>query len=428
MSKRITDTGHIFDVLIAGGGPAGIAAAVAAAQAGARVGIVDDNPHIGGQIWRRDVIKGAAPQVKIWAERLRDAKVEFITSTTIVGREDKKLLAAESATGDRVLIGFSKLILATGARERFVPFPGWTLPGVMGAGGLQALVKSGMPIRGKSVVVAGSGPLLLAVASYLKRQEARVLLIAEQAETSRVASFAIRLLAQPAKLVQAFGLKRSLIGVPYNRGCWPVGVESVRDGLKVRLHCARKEWDVECDYVACGFGLIPNTELAQYLGAELFDGSVAVDEFQTTTVTDLFCAGEPTGIGGLEPSLVEGEIAGFAAVGLYDNARSLFSLREKHRNFSRLLEDTFALRSDLRNLPKSSTIICRCEDVTIERLQTYHNWREAKLMTRCGMGPCQGRVCGPAVEFLYGWRADSVRPPIFPARVGTLAREADGRC
>jgi NADPH-dependent 2,4-dienoyl-CoA reductase/sulfur reductase-like enzyme len=388
---------------------------------------VDDNPHIGGQIWRRDVVKGTAPQVKSWTNRLQNAKVEFITGATILDKADEKLLVAESVSGDRLPIGFRKLILATGARERFVPFPGWTLPGVMGAGGLQALVKSGMPIRGKSVIVAGSGPLLLAVASYLKRRGAQVLLIAEQAETSRVASFAVRLLAQPGKLVQAFGLKQSLIGVPYYRGCWPVKTTADGVRLKVRLHRARKEWDVECDYLACGFGLVPNTELAQFLGAELFQGTVAVDEFQTTTVTDLFCAGESTGIGGVDLSLVEGEIAGLAATGLIDKARSLFSLRLKHRNFSRLLEDTFALRSELRNLPDSTTIICRCEDVTIERVQTYHNWREAKLMTRCGMGPCQGRVCGPAVEFLYGWRAESVRPPIFPARVRTLVQEADGR-
>jgi hypothetical protein len=155
---------------------------------------------------------------------------------------------------------------------------------------------------------------------------------------------------------------------------------------------------------------------------QLVDGSVAVDEFQKTTVTDVFCAGESTGIGGVELSLIEGEIAGLAAAGLYDNAGSLFSLRRKHWNFGRLLEHTFALRSELRSLADSSTIVCRCEDVTIERIQAYKNWREAKLMTRCGMGPCQGRICGPAVEFLYGWSAESVRPPIFPASVRTLVR------
>ena len=119
------------------------------------------------------------------------------------------------------------MILATGARELFLPFPGWTLPNVMGAGGLQALVKSGLPIEGKSVVVAGSGPLLLAVAALLKKKGAVVRAIAEQAPMSRLVRFGLGLWSEPGKLFQAIGLRQEIGGVRYRAGCWPV--EAVGD-------------------------------------------------------------------------------------------------------------------------------------------------------------------------------------------------------
>jgi hypothetical protein len=140
-------------------------------------------------------------------------------------------------------------------------------------------------------------------------------------------------------------------------------------------------------------------------------------------VPNVFAAGEATGIGGLELSLVEGEIAGLAAAGKRDEAKKLFAVREKQQRFARILNETFALRPELRDQVKSETLVCRCEDVGFGRLKAFDSWRAAKLQTRCGMGPCQGRVCGPAVEFLFGWKAESVRPPIFPVRVESLATE-----
>src|SRR5262249_8760006 len=137
---------------------------------------------------------------------------------------------------------------------------------------------------------------------------------------------------------------------------------------------------------------------------------------------NVYCAGESTGIGGLELSLVEGEIAGLAAADKRDVAQKLFPIREKHRKFADLLNRTFALHDELKQLAAPETIVCRCEDVTFERLRVHRSWRAAKLQTRCGMGPCQGRVCGGAVEFLFGWRAESVRPPALPVRVESLIR------
>src|SRR6185295_1674164 len=161
------------DLLVVGAGPAGMAAAWRAAESGLRVSVVDDNPAAGGQIWR-----GGPPEAQVWFERIRS--VELINGARVFQQPEPGMLLAETNSGVCEL-SYKSLVLATGARERFLPFPGWTLPNVMGAGGLQALVKTGLPIEGKRVVVAGSGPLLLAVAAYLRGHGANVLLIAEQA-------------------------------------------------------------------------------------------------------------------------------------------------------------------------------------------------------------------------------------------------------
>jgi len=127
----------------------------------------------------------------------------------------------------------------------------------------------------------------------------------------------------------------------------------------------------------------------------------------------------------VELALVEGQISGLAACGKEREARELFRERRKARRFVHLLEKAFCLRPELRNLPQPETLVCRCEDVEYKRLQQHTSWRSAKLHTRCGMGPCQGRVCGPAVQFLLNWKPESVRPPVFPVRVESLAGIAE---
>jgi NADPH-dependent 2,4-dienoyl-CoA reductase/sulfur reductase-like enzyme len=406
--------GSLHDLLVVGAGPAGMAAAWRAAQSGLRVSVVDDNPAAGGQIWR-----GGPPEATVWFERIRSVAVEVINGARVFQQLRPGTLLAETANGVSEL-SYRSLVLATGARERFLPFPGWTLPNVMGAGGLQALVKTGLPIAGKRVVVAGSGPLLLAVAAYLRGHGADMLLIAEQASSMQLARFAVGLFS---KRSQAFELKRQLKGVTYRTGCWVTEAHGTEKVEAVTLVRGRKSWQVDCDYLACGFHLVPNVELAELLGCQVEHGNVKIDAFQQTTVADVYSAGETTGIGGLELSLVEGEIAGLAAAGKHEAARELFPVRATQRKFADLLNRTFALRDELKSLSTPQTIVCRCEDVTLERLREHTSWRAAKLQTRCGMGPCQGRVCGGAVEFLFGWRAESVRPPILPVRIDSLIRK-----
>jgi len=407
-----------YDVAVIGAGPAGLAAAVRAAESGARVAMVDDNPHPGGQIWRAAAGKAPAEAAR-WIQSAERRQVEWIGGARVFAAPARNRIAVEKSDGELEL-GYHSLILATGARERFLPFPGWTLPNVMGAGGLQALAKSGMPIEGKKVVIAGSGPLLLAVARYLRAHGADVRLIAEQTSRSAVLRFGMRLVGHPRKLMQAVTLHTRR----YITSCWPVSAQGREKLESVTLRRAGgRVWTEVCDYLACGFGLIPNVELAALLGCRLSRTGVEVDEQQQTSVAGVYAAGEATGIGGLELSLVEGEIAGYAAGGNTDRAKSLYGARASHRRFADALDRAFALRAELRDLPQSGTMVCRCEDVSLERLQSCSNWREAKLHTRCGMGPCQGRICGGAVEFLLGWQSESVRPPVFPVQVRSVSRQ-----
>ena len=406
------------DALVVGAGPAGLAAAYRAALNGLRVTVVDDNPAAGGQIWRGEEAKPASREAQAWFEKLRSVDIQLITGARVFQQPAPGTLLAETPGGVSEL-NYQHLVLATGARERFLPFPGWTLQNSMGAGGLQALVKTGLPIEGKRVVVAGSGPLLLAVAAYLRTHGAEVLVIAEQTSSLQLAKFAMGL---AGKASQAFDLKRQLRGVRYLSGCWVVAAHG--DGQLESVTLSRGG-NIACDYLACGYHLVPNIELAELLGCKIENGSVTVNQYQQTSVTNVYAAGEATGIGGLELSLVEGEIAGLAIAGKHEEARGLFPDREQQRRFAARLNRTFALRDELKRLPAPETIVCRCEDVTFQRLSAHRSWREAKLQTRCGMGPCQGRVCGGAVEFLFGWRAESVRPPVLPVRVESLIRSAE---
>jgi NADPH-dependent 2,4-dienoyl-CoA reductase/sulfur reductase-like enzyme len=395
-----------------------MAAAVRAAECGVRVGIVDDNPSFGGQIWRGSEAEHGQDAAR-WRERLRSADITKIFGKKVFHQPEAGTLLSEG-TNDVRELRYTNLVLATGARERFLPFPGWTLPNVMGAGGLQAMVKSALPIRGKRVVVAGTGPLLLAVAAYLRQHGAEIPVICEQASLSRLAGFGAALLGYPGKIAQGLQLRKHLAGIPFAANSWPLAAQGGPTLESVTISRSGKTEVVPCDYLACGFHLVPNVELQSLLGCEISSGYVQVDDFQQTSIKGVYCAGEPTGIGGVELALVEGQIAGLATGGHAAEARELFGERRKARRFARMLDHTFRLRPELKELPSTETIVCRCEDVSYARLQEHRSWRAAKLQTRCGMGPCQGRVCGPATQFLFQWNPDSVRPPVFPARVESL--------
>lgn len=414
-----------YDVLVVGAGPAGLAAARTAAAHGARVGLIDAQPRAGGQVWRHDVRHGAPRAASKAIAALRG--VTLLAQHSVVAGENGAL-RAETPQGS-VLLTCGALILATGARELLLPFPGWTLPGVSGAGGLQALAKQGWPVAGKRVVVAGSGPLLLAAAATLRAHGARVVGIHEQAPAASVHAFARQMIHWPARALQALSLRAKLAGIPYRFGS--VARRAHGDGAlrMVEIEDANGTACVDCDLLAVGYGLVPNVELAQMLGCALDHARVhpyvQVDELLRTSVPSILAAGEACGIGGLDVARLEGAIAGHVAAGRIDDARALLPARERARRFGALLAKHFVPGDRVRSLAAPDTLVCRCEDVPLVALDGFADARDAKLATRCGMGACQGRICGAALAELGRFPRGAGRPPLFPARLATLAGLAD---
>src|ERR1700735_4485168 len=239
---------HHFDVLVIGGGPAGMAAAACAAECGVRVGMVDDNPSLGGQIWRGESGGQHHPDASKWVRRVRRSGAAVLCGWRVVHQPEEGVLLAENLSGFCEL-KYGKLVLAPGARERFLPFPGWTLPNVMGAGGLQAMVKCGLPIRGKRVIIAGPGPLLLAGAAYLRKHGAEGPRICEQASWSSLAKFGLALPGWPEKIVQALQLKRDLAGVPFAANSWPLAAHGQQTLETVTISRAGKNENIRCDFL-----------------------------------------------------------------------------------------------------------------------------------------------------------------------------------
>lgn len=435
------------DVAIVGAGPAGLAAAEAAAREGARVLVVDAAPRPGGQIWRAVGTRLAAP-VAAQLARLEALGVPVMAGTRVAwplgDGPAVRLLLDHGARASTV--GAARLVIATGGRERLPPFPGWTRPGVFGAGGLQALAKGGWPVAGRRVLVAGTGPLLLATAATLRRAGAIVVEVAEEVDRAAVARFGASLALRPGPLRVALGLAAGLVGVPYRAG-WRVvaaqgatGPDADRGPLVrvVLAHLDGRVRTVACDALAAGWGLVPQVELALALGCATASVrgamAVCVDADQRTSVAHVFAAGEPTGIAGVDAARASGAIAGRAAAREVVRARAAGASRSatatapataaatatasaqavisnadpadptdararralaRAQRFATLVAATFPPPTDTAAATRcrDDTLVCRCEDVPASALRGLDDPRTAKLATRCGMGHCQGRVC-----------------------------------
>ena len=407
---------RVADVAVIGAGPAGIAAAVHAADAGARVVVVDQASHPGGQIWRHRDPRALPAVARSWLDRLRACGAEYLPETAVAAAEPGRLsLAAPRGAID---LNAGAFVLATGARELFLPFPGWTLPNVFGVGGLQALVKSGLDVRGRRVVIAGSGPLLFPVAATVVAGGADLLAVCEQAGRLRLVAFGASLWRSPTKLAAALAYRSAFRPAPFHTGTWIERADG-RDRLEtVTMTNGRRRWTVACDYLATAGGLIPNVEVGLALGCRVSGGALVVDARQATSVPGVFAAGECTGVGGEEAALVEGAAAGLAAAGGDPGART--GRADAGRAFARRLSVAFAPRRELTARADATTVVCRCEDVRHGDLRPEWGARQAKLATRAGMGACQGRVCGAALQHMFGWEAPRVRSPLVPVPADVL--------
>lgn len=412
-----------YEVAVVGGGPGGMAAAFSAVQSTSSVVLLESALWLGGQVWSGGDGPHADRTAKKWFKRIQQSDVKVMTQSTVIGAHERTL-RVDTPEG-LVEIAFGSLIIATGAREVFIPFPGWTLPHVFGVGALHNLAKQGWPMRGKRVVVTGSGPLLIAVAAHLRQLGAVVVLVAEQTGLSKMVQFAAQLpLNAPSKLMQGAAFGARLAGVPIRTHCWPVEAMGTEKLERVRMTNGSSEWDIPCDYLACAFGLTANLELPHLLRCRIEEERVSTDSSMLTSIPNVYCVGEPTGIGGVDSALTEGTIAGFSAVGQTREANRRRSKKRRMDRFGEVLRKSYEPRAELRKLARPDTILCRCEDVTVGQIRNDAGWREAKLYRHVGMGACQGRTCGGAVRFLFGWEQPSVRPPLFPVELKKLTTYA----
>lgn len=385
-------------VAVVGAGPAGIAAAVAARGAGAEVVVVDSQPEPGGQIWR-----GGGGR----SQALLRSGAELRLGWSVWAVEDGALRITDGERGDTLRA--DAIVLATGAYDRPVAFPGWTLPGVLTAGGAQALAKGQGVLPGRRVLLAGAGPFLFPVARELRALGAEVT-VAEATRRREWLRAAPRMTAHPDKLA-AFLRER----VPVRWGRMIVRAEGGERVERATIAEVDGDWrpgaeeTLAVDTVCTAYGFLPSLELPRALGCEIRAGAVAHDGAMATSVAGVYVAGEAAGIGGAAKAWDEGSAAGASAAGRPGRAS------RRAAGFARVLDELFAPRPGLRELIAPDTVVCRCEGVTAGEIGAAASFSELKLRTRAGQGPCQGRVCAPLIGL-----EPSARPPLAPVPVAAL--------
>ncbi|MFE0170918.1 FAD-dependent oxidoreductase [Streptomyces sp. NPDC059002] len=489
-----------YDVAVIGAGPAGLAGAVTAAELGLSVALLDSSYGPGGQFYRHPHPATGATRPEVlhhdWAafaalrdrlaagpvDRLFGHHVWTVTRGSDTDWTVHALAGEDGADSDDrrpVTVRARAVLLATGAYERQLPFPGWTLPGVVGAGGAQAMLKSGLALPGRRIVVAGSGPLLLAAASSLTAAGARVPEVIEASDYLGYARHPGVLAANPGKLAEAAlhgsALLRHRVRLRTRSAVIEAhGTDRVQAVTVTRID---RDWcpvpgtarRVPCDALAVGHGLIPRIETATTLGCatrRTVDGThaLALSPLQETSLRGMWAAGETGGVGGVQLAFAEGALAAFAIFARLTGRgpalpgdhgavraphaplapraprsprvlralRALRHRRDRMRAFAEAMAVAHAPGPGWTEWLRDDTDVCRCEEVPAGRIREAvaeygaRDTRTVKLLTRAGMGWCQGRMCDPAVTCLATAGAVAPAPPprlplSTPVPLGTLA-------
>ena len=443
-----------IDFAIVGAGPAGMAAAALAAELGLDTTLIDEQDAPGGQIYRgieraSGNSSGNSPlgpdylAGKPLAAALRASNAAYLPATLVWHIDPDGTLSllsqGNSGAASRTLRA-RRILVAAGAIERPVPVPGWTLPGVMTAGAAQILLKTGDIVPAGRTVLAGQGPLVWLVAAQLVRAGAPPALILETAP-HRNCHAAARLL--PRALWPARRALRKGLGLIREVGRAHIPIRRQVTGLRAvgRGRVEGVAWDsgeIDADLLLLHEGVIPNTQISLALGLDhRWDAAQlcwrpVVDEWGATSRQTIAIAGDCGGIAGAEAAALAGRLAALDAAALLD-AITPAERDRRARPLRRALDREMAIRPFLDALyrpapsvlvPRDDTIACRCEEVTVAQIRRAARLgaqgpNQAKAFTRCGMGPCQGRICGPIVGAVM---ADTLGTPI--AEIGAYRPRA----
>jgi len=453
---RAAELDPAYDLVVIGGGPAGLAAASLAARAGLRTVLFDENPDLGGQIYRAIATTPVKDRALLGSDYWRgeallaDARASgaVIATGATVWSLDARRVVGVSIAGATRLVEARRVIVATGALERPFPIPGWTLPGVMTAGGAQTLFKGQGLVPAGRTVLAGTGPLLWLLAAQLLRAGGRIEALIDttpRANWMRAAPHLVDFLLSPywGKGLRLLREVRARVPVLRADRLAAAGDDRLRE---VAFALDGQERRLPADLLLLHQGIVPNVNLAMAAGIEhrwndrrlCFEPVLDADF--ATALPGIAVVGDGAGVAGATAAVERGRIAAIAAVrALQPDAaapdaqavRQHLSREEAGRAFL----DCLYRPAEALRLPKGDTLVCRCEEVTaadVLRMAEIgvEGPNQMKAFLRCGMGPCQGRLCGLTVTELIARRRGTtpeevgyyrLRPPVKPVTVGELA-------
>jgi NADPH-dependent 2,4-dienoyl-CoA reductase/sulfur reductase-like enzyme len=442
------------DVVVVGSGIAGIAAARKMAESHLRILVLDENLHPGGQILRHlPKTGGVAQHFNPWVKagqsivsHLKDKRITLMNQAKVLGIEDPRVLIIEEKRGKTFEVKPRAILFATGARERFLPFKGWTLPGVFSTGAVQILMKSAGLLPARQILIGGAGLFLFTVAYEYVRSRGRVLALLDQGFLRGKVPSLTLLFAHILKFAEGSSYLGRLIfsRVEVRHGTMIVearGKKNLQDVVAGRVDRKGRlirgsEKVYKTPALAVGHGFVPNIELPQIAGCALtHDGAlggwiVKVTDGLETTEEDIFAAGEITGIGGARKSMIEGYISAASILQKFGKGVEKSSLsrlkeeRRKHLCFGRYFNALYKVPGHAVASIADEAVVCRCEDLTMgdikKAISEGHDTPGAiKKALRVGMGNCQGRTCGPVLHdilSLYAGRPGREIPP-FSARI-----------